>query len=267
MNITPHLGIGDLLIVKMKQISNDLTIDCININQNLVLIYCENYELKISFITQLIKLLFNDTEIIVNDTTIDFNNFDNYSIHNPYIYNSINHKLINCKNEYSDYIIFHTKMRHDGLIDKFNENMLSSLTHFLETLKTSKTIIILGERIIGENLETITHKTISLYNVLLSLKNNNYVIDLTNEILTCGNPDFNQFLLEIEIINKALCNITFGVGGPFNICKAFSEKNISFIPFYDSSPLHDKNLLDQLTNNSLVETVDELSNKIYKFTL
>ena len=33
MIITPHLGIGDLLIVKMKQISNNLDIDYININK------------------------------------------------------------------------------------------------------------------------------------------------------------------------------------------------------------------------------------------
>ena len=49
MNITPHLGIGDLLIIKMKQISNNLTIKRININKNLILTYCENYDIKIIF--------------------------------------------------------------------------------------------------------------------------------------------------------------------------------------------------------------------------
>ena len=38
MNITPHLGIGDLLIIKMKQLSNELTIDKININTKLIII-------------------------------------------------------------------------------------------------------------------------------------------------------------------------------------------------------------------------------------
>ena len=54
MNITPHLGIGDLLIVKMKQISNNLNIDCINIHKNLILTFCENYETKINFTINLI---------------------------------------------------------------------------------------------------------------------------------------------------------------------------------------------------------------------
>ena len=53
MIITPHLGIGDLLIVKMKQISNNLDIDYININKGLILQYCENYEIKINFITKI----------------------------------------------------------------------------------------------------------------------------------------------------------------------------------------------------------------------
>ena len=264
MNITPHLGIGDLLLIKMKQISNNLTIDCININRNLILTYCENYEVKINFLTQFITLLFNNTQIFINDNQTDFNIFDNYPITNSYIYNHINNKLINCKNEYSDYIIFHTKMRHDGLIDKFNNEMLEPLSIFLKNFKTSKKIIILGERNIGENLETKIHKTISLYNILLLLKKNNVVIDLTNDVLTCGNPNFNQFLLEIEIINKALCNITFGIGGPLLICKAFSEINISFIPFYDISP-HKFGIDKIMNNNSLVKTIEELNNKISIF--
>jgi hypothetical protein len=264
MNITPHLGIGDLLFIKMKQISHNLNIDCININSNLILQYCENYELKINFITQFIKLLFNDTKICINNNQNDNNIFDGYPIYNSYIYNNIILKPITIT--YSDYIIFHTKMRHDGLMDKFNNELLSSLMIFLENFKTSKTIIILGERIIGENLETKIHKTISLYSNLLLLNKNNNVIDLTNDILTCGNSDFNQFLLEIELINKALCNITFGIGGPFNLCKAFSKNNVSFIPFLSLS--YHKHGINQIliTDNSLVETIDELNNKIYKFT-
>ena len=43
MNITPHLGIGDLLILKMIQISNNLDINNININQDLVFTFSENY--------------------------------------------------------------------------------------------------------------------------------------------------------------------------------------------------------------------------------
>lgn len=263
MNITPHLGIGDLLIIKMKQISNNLIIDCININKNLILTYSENYDIKINFITQFILLLFDNVKISINNKNI-CNIVDNYNITNTYIYNYINHNL-HCKHNYSNYIIFHTKLRHDELIDKFNNEILSLLTIFFKNFKTSKTIILLGERHIGQNLETTIHKTISLYDNLLLLKKNNKIIDLTNDVLTCGNPDFNQFLLEIEIINKALCNITFGIGGPLLICKAFSEQNISFIPFYDISP-HKIGIEKIMINNSLVKTIEELNNTICKYT-
>ena len=65
----------------------------------------------------------------------------------------------------------------------------------------------------------------------LLLLNNNIVIDLTKEFLTSGNDNYNDFLNDTEIINKAVCNITFGIGGPFSICNCFSKKVISFIPF------------------------------------
>jgi hypothetical protein len=268
MNITPHLGIGDLLIIKMKQISNNLNIVCININRNLLLTYCENYELKIYSVTNLIKFLFPNTTIYVNNNPCDFNIFDNYSLKKTYLYHCINENIMNnIKNEYSDYIVFHTKMRHDGLIDKFTNEILPGLNIFFENLKTSKKIIILGERNIGQNLETKIHKTISLYNNLLLLNKNNDIIDLSNDILTCGNPDFNKFLLEIEIINKSLCNITFGIGGPFNICKAFSKNNVSFIPFYHLSPFKNNLELYNAIDNTIVQNIEDLNNRICKFTI
>lgn len=158
-------------------------------------------------------------------------------------------------------------MRHDTLIDKFNKEILSDLNLFLRNFKTTKTILILGERNIGQNEETKFHKTISLYNNLLLLRENNDIIDLTNHVLTCGNPEFDNFLSEVEIINKSLCNITFGIGGPFNICKAFSKNNISFIPFYKLSPykttLDDFNAID----DTIVQNVHELKSRLDKITL
>lgn len=269
MNITPHLGIGDLLILKMIQISNNLNISNININNNLIIKYCENYATKMNFITLFIEFLFPNAKYCINDNTIDFLNITNkYKIRSTYIYDSINNsRIINFKNKYSDYIIFHTKMRHDTLIDKFNKEILSDLNLFLRNFKTTKTILILGERNIGQNEETKLHKTFSLYNNLLLLRQNNDIIDLTNDVLTCGNTEFDNFLSEVEIINKSLCNITFGIGGPFNICKAFSKNNISFIPFYKLSPykttLNDFNAID----DTIVQNVHELKSRLDKITL
>jgi hypothetical protein len=207
--------------------------------------------------------LFPNVSTDINNIPCNFNIIDNYKLNTLYLYNYVNHNLINIENKYTDYIVFHTKMRHDNLIDKFINESLPSLNYFFENFKTSKKIIIMGEKYIGQNMETIIHKTISLYNNLLLLKNNNDdVIDLTSDVLTEGNPDFDNFLFDIEIINKAIFNVTFGIGGSFNICKAFCKNNISFIPFYKLSPYN--NILNEFNNidNSIVENTYELNNKI-----
>jgi hypothetical protein len=100
MNITPHLGIGDLLIVKMLQVSNNLKISNININSQLILAYCENYEQKVKFITKLIELLFPNTTFCINNNSTDFMSmFNTYKITNSYIYNHIdNNKIKNSQN-------------------------------------------------------------------------------------------------------------------------------------------------------------------------
>jgi hypothetical protein len=269
MNITPHLGIGDLLVIKMIQISHNLNISNININKKLIIEHCENYTQKINSVTKFIELLFPNTTYCINNITTDFLSIINkYNIKYSYIYDHIDiRKFINVQNKYSDYIIFHTKMRHDELMDKFNNETVGQLNKFLSGFVSSKTILILGERNIGQNVETITHKTISLYNNLLLLKNNNCVIDLTHDVLTCGNPDFDTFLSDIQLINKSICNITFGVGGPFSICKAFSKNNISFIPFYQISPL--KYMIDNvnLTDNTIVDNIDELKNRLHTYKI
>jgi hypothetical protein len=112
MNITPYLGIGDLLIIKMIQISNNLDIHNININNNLILKFCENYEEKIKFITQFINLLFPYTEYCINNNNnLDMSIINEYKITNSYIYDCINKSsIVNFENKYSDYIVFHTKL-------------------------------------------------------------------------------------------------------------------------------------------------------------
>ena len=150
------------------------------------------------------------------------------------------------------------------MINKYDE-ILPDLNAFLDNFNTTKTILILGEKFIGDNYETRFHKTISLYDNLLRLKNNNNVIDLTFDVLTDGNENFDSFLHDIKLINKATCNVTFGIGGPCNLCKAFSERNVSFMPFLNLSP--HKNILHEMmnANNSLTQNIEELNARINYF--
>lgn len=264
MNITPHLGIGDLLVVKWKEISNKLEITQINISLKLLKKYSGNYENKLRFTSELIAFLFPYCQVHLSEGPCDFQIFDHYSLNQTYIHNHINHNIVNFDNKYNDYIIFHTKYRDDQVINKYNE-ILPSLNAFLDNFKTTKTILILGEKFIGYNHETQLVKPISLYDNLLRLKNNNNVIDLTLIVLTDGNENFDSFLHDIELINKATCNVTFGIGGPYNLCKAFSERNVSFMPFHDLSPY--KNIICEMmnANNSLTENIEELNARINYF--
>jgi hypothetical protein len=267
MELTPHLGIGDLLLIKMKEISNDLKIGQMNINLGLIKTHSGNANVRFNFTLSLIQVLFPNCHINIIEephSSCDFYNFMNsYSLNQIYIYNNIGMNNVNIDEKHNDCIIFHTKCRHDGLIDQFIHQSLPSLNDFLANFKTTKTILILGERVIGKNYETLTHKTFSLYDNLLTLKGNNNVIDLTHDCeLIDGNENFNNFLYDIELINKAACNVTFGIGGPYCMSLALSERNVSFVPFYKSSCyIKEINDIMKITN-SLTETVDELNARI-----
>lgn len=147
-------------------------------------------------------------------------------------------------------------------MDIFNSKILPSLIIWLNSFKHSHKIIILGERNIGINIETTMHKTTSLYDNLLLLKSNNDVIDLTHNILTLGNPTFNDFLTDIKIINGSKCNITFGIGGPFTICKAFSKNNISFLPYFHLNQYKRNIEFMNIIDNTIVQSIDELNKKL-----
>lgn len=279
MELTPHLGIGDLLAVKMKEISNNLVIRQINIDVNLIKIYNLHHDDKLNFVLNFIRILFPNCQTcliedpssqISSNLSHDFGKFmENHDFNQLYIYNHIQQEIHNkigkIDEKYNDCIIFHTKCRHDGLIDQFVNQSLPSLNAFFANFKTTKTILILGERVIGQNYETLLHKTISVYDNLLTLKNNNDVIDLTHHELTDGNTNFNHFLNDIELINKAACNVTFGIGGPHCMCIAFSERNVSFVPFYMNS-IYMKSLNDVMRiTNSLTENIHDLNARINHF--
>ena len=160
---------------------------------------------------------------------------------------------------YIDYICFHTKFRHDRLIDETYSKVIPDLIDFFMTFKTPKNIILTGEKKIGVNFETTLLKTKSLYNEMLFLKNNNNVIDLTYDELTEGNPNFDAFKNDIELINKSCCNITFGIGGPFVLCSGFSNNHIAMVPFLHRSP--HKNMVLNLSSD-ICETVESLRDKM-----
>ena len=264
IEITPHLGIGDIIQVKMRAISNNINIVKVNINKGIINTYFSDYETKTKFAKKFIELLFPSAIIDLNDKKPDFVNFiKQYPLKRVYLYDYLEH-IKPSPNKYDNYICIHTKLRHDRLIDRTYSEIIPELIDFLKTFKTTKTIIITGEKNIGINLETKVHKTKSLYEELLLLKTNNIVIDLTLNELTEGNPDFDNFKQDIELINKSCCNITFGVGGPLLLCSAFSNKHIAMVPFLEISPHRN---ITMLLHINICQTVKELKDQMSEWCL
>ena len=265
MIITPCLGIGDLIQLKWASITNNITITTINVCTNLIETYSIDHETKTKSIINTINMLFPD--VIINKITGTPDNFFlALNIDCLYIYDYLCKSLFeNISNQYTDYIVFHTKVRYDSLIDEYKNIIVPQLNTFFSTFKTDKKIIIMGERNMINNTEVVIHKTFSLYNNITLLQNNNEIIDLTKNVLVDGNSSFNDFLQDIQIINGALCNITFGVGGHYLLSHAFSKNNVSFLPFIHKSPYYNDVTKINNLSNSLVYNNDMLFQKINNY--
>ncbi len=258
--VKPYLGIGDLLMVKMREVSNNLKIKKIIICLYIIKKYCTNYRVKLNSVLNLCQLLYPEAEIELSENC-NIDCLERYSINKTYIYNEVflNNTIMNNRNiEYNNYILIHTKVRMDGHIDKFMGVDLIKLNNFFKNFRTNKKIILVGERNIEENIETISHKVKCIYQNLLVLGEKNELIDLTKDVLCSGNEDFNNFLYDIKLMNNADCNIIFGIGGPFCLSYAFSQNNISYISGFSGEIIEEYIRI----NSSIYRDIDLFIEKI-----
>lgn len=252
MDITPHLGIGDLLILKMHLVSNHLTINNLYVNSDIINQYRLDPRRYVEFLTYLLTHLFPEANIHINryESIMPNCKLTTTYIKDHYIFNN------EFQNEYGDYIIFHTKARFDYCANNF-KSLHPILIDFFTKFKTPMNIIILGERHIEQNKEAIIHNITSMYDNMMLMKKNNNVIDLTHNDLYSGNNIY-DFEKDIFLINNAKLNIGFGYGGPLNICQAFSKNNY----FYIDKLKHE--ILDyyKLLNNNVCNDIDIFINNI-----
>ena len=229
MEITPALGIGDLLIVKMSQVSNNLDISLININHNIITEFRLEPDRYQKFLLELIKFLFPHSQINLTNNGKHTYYYNSYPIRQVYLGDIVQDGKwkLDLENKYGDYLIFHTKLRlNNQLTSQFLKTEVIELNDFLDNYQTNKTILIVGERYIENNRETRTHQIISLYPNLMRLSKKNRVVDLTEDNLYSGALTFDQFLGDLNLINQAKLNVCFGIGGPLNICQSFSENTM-----------------------------------------
>lgn len=253
MELTPCLGIGDCLMMKMCR----LDLKRINISTRLIRIYRNDQERFTKFITLLLCVLFPKAELRVVDAPYVAYNKEKLCpvIATPYIMDELSSRLRpTISLNLPPFIIFHTKLRLSTLEQSktFVKNDLHKLRQFFKTFKANKMIMIMGERTMEDCIETRLLGMTSLYNEIKELSAHNHIVDRTKEVLISWNPNFNDFTNEICLINKADLNVTFGIGGPLSMCQAFSKNTLCYTGKFDEFPWNKRNY------RNLVETIDDL---------
>jgi hypothetical protein len=259
MEIAPALGIGDLIWWKVYSKLTSISINKIHINMNLINKYRNKPEQYNTFITYFISKLFPDA-IIQKHDNIDVRHYPTLVyIDSSYLYNDYSFNTI-YEIPYTNYIVFHTKARFDYANDIFRNNK-AAIAEYMSKYTTDKTIIIMGEKHIDECFEKHVHNIESVYDILLNLKNNNTVIDLTKDYLYNGNVSIEDFEKDLQIINKADKNITFGYGGNFGLCAMASKHTIGYIATLNHEILL---LLSKCSNFSLHDSIEKFFEDISK---
>jgi len=220
-------GIGDLLLYKNNYPNNKVFW---NIKHLLDYKPFPDNLKNIRFNIELLLKLFNkeNIEIFYNSKV---------KINSPHLStlcfqpNLINHFNISIPIYTFKYIIIHTKLRFGfNQNEIFINNIKIKLKDFFSNLKTEYKIIILGERKIDNNSATKALPTITtIYDECLLLKNNNDVIDLTEEVMY-NTPEMSRFERDLRIIHNAEFNIGIGHGGQFCFNLLFSKKSIYYCP-------------------------------------
>jgi len=269
--IVPKLGLGDLFTLKRFCLVNNLRYKKIIINTNAIRYYknTNNPDNYIEFISRFIKKLFQ-SEIEINNT-LDRNLLeDPVSKHNIISKDILLNKHYNFDNSFNNidhglnkdnYIIFHTKVRNDD--SKNFSNTKKLLTDFFNNFKSELTIVVVGERSISQNIESIVNDFHCIYHELMLMKKNNFVIDLTQHILNDGNINYELFEKDLNYISNANTNIIFGIGGALSLSVSFCEKNIIYMEkeTYNGSF---KSIISSLENeNNLIFTdIEEFLNTL-----
>jgi hypothetical protein len=128
------------------------------------------------------------------------------------------------------YIIIHTKVRFGFTSETIVSNAKLALRKLFSNVKSKYKILILGERKLDENSATKAIPAMTtIYNECMLLKNNNNIIDLTEEKMY-NTPDMVKFERDIALINNAEFNIGVGHGGQFCFNLFFSKKSIYYCP-------------------------------------
>lgn len=143
------------------------------------------------------------------------------------------------------YIIFHTKFRLLGRSG--NDQFMGRLDKLISAIKLPNyTIVLMGEQKMVPTSEQKFHRIDTIYPLLLKLKQNNNVIDLTKETIY-NSLNINDYMHDCSIIKGAYKNILVGFSGQLVMCLSFAPQSIICLALdkIDTMEFH-KNMYDHI---------------------
>lgn len=224
MRITPNLGIGDLLITKMRLITKDMKVNCINIQSDIVYNFRTHTDTYFRFLEDFIPRLFPQATIEC-DKDYTSTSIHDIRITECYLYPHYTFSIPRTVFSEQPYIIVHTRARFDEAAYDFFEKDLPLYKSSFSELTSEYPILLFGEKDIECNRESATHNIRSLHEHLLQIPG---VIDMTRNTSASENS-IEQFETDVHMINGAKCNVVFGYGGPLSLSMAFGRKTIGYI--------------------------------------
>lgn len=148
-------------------------------------------------------------------------------------------------NTLGEYIVFHTKLRPAWEILHRAHDIKKMFLSLCREYKSKYKIVVLGERNLKKDLEVDMLHMTTIYDELLLLRENNEVIDLTQDYII---PNYDNLIDNISLIANAKCNICFGHGGAFCLSISFSKLCHAYIDKIDYSHFFNN---DALKNNNV----------------
>jgi hypothetical protein len=235
MNCEPlktHVGIGDLIHIKQMLDTKKEMYNLIPISLNYeVLAQYKSDPNYIKFVELLFKTLFSSSPYKIQKNSIGFNICPKilntkYNI-KPEIPNLEKYFCCNSK-EKNDEIIILTKIR--GLrLHTYTNVIREPFLNILNSLSKNNKIVLMGEKVIGQNLEyeqlKNNHNDLFVYSIYEDIiKNIKIHDDYTIDELGNTSPNFDKFINDCQRLNKAKAVITLGTGG--NVSMAMSCSNV-----------------------------------------
>lgn len=224
MRVAPNLGIGDLLILKMRVLTNNVEVDSLAIQRRIAHDYRVHEEEYLAFVQLFLSRLFPGVPVdVVDDESAVC--LDALRIRKYRLYDIYRFEVPPSLPLQPPYVVVHTRARFDASGEAFQRDDYPLCVMKLKLLRSSYPIVLLGERAIEVNRETTLHPIYSLYSLFRNLP---CVVDMTRNS-TASNNTIAEFEREMHIVHGAKFNVVFGYGGPLSLSMAFGKQTLAYV--------------------------------------